>query len=88
MRWFWMVVLVAVGAFVLDRLLTAAEDRGWVYWRKSSPSTGSAGIAMLSVQAIFEPDKQHVVDERLRQAAEIEEAEDDEPLPPPQRRPH
>jgi hypothetical protein len=83
MRWYWIVAAVTVGAFVLDRLMTVAERRGWVYWRRSAPPSGSAGIAMLSVQAIFEPDKQHVVDERLRQAAEIEEAEDDEPLPPP-----
>ncbi|MEX2627806.1 MAG: hypothetical protein WD225_13040 [Ilumatobacteraceae bacterium] len=83
MRWYWIVPVVAGGLFVLDRLLTAAEERGWVYWRRSSPSSGSAGIAMLSVQAIFEPDEQHVVDERLRQAAEIEEAEDDEPLRAP-----
>jgi hypothetical protein len=73
----------AAALFALDRALLAAERRGWVYWRRRGPTPGAAGTALLEVQAIFEPDRQHVVEEIRRQGADIDHAADDEPLDQP-----
>jgi len=74
--------LVVATLVVLDRLLLAAERRGWVYWRRSRASTSRASSALLSIQSIFEPDREHVVEERVREEADIDVAEDDDPLDP------
>lgn len=77
--WSWVVGGVVV-LVVADRLLLAAERRGWVYWRHSKASSTSLGTAMLAVQSILEPDKEHVVEERRR--ADREESEDGDPPDP------
>jgi len=74
--------LVVATLVVLDRLLLAAERRGWVYWRRSRASTSRASSALLSIQSIFEPDREHVVEERVREEADIDVAEDHDPLDP------
>jgi hypothetical protein len=68
----WLIwILVALAAiavlFALDRLLLAAERRGWIYYRKKKPNPASVGSALMQVQALFEPPKQHVVDVRRQQ---------------------
>lgn len=79
----WVVALVAALAVlaVVDRLLRAAEDRGWIRYRTSGVSRTSVGNAMMTVAAIWDPAAQHVVDERLEYDAD--EAGDDDPLDPP-----
>ena len=37
----WLIAAVAA-AFVLDRLMLKAEERGWIYWRKRKGSHGMA----------------------------------------------
>jgi hypothetical protein len=77
---------IAVGlvvAFVVDRLALAAEARGWIRWRRAPPSSTSVGTAMLSVQALFEPDREHVVQERLDEESRIDVAEDADPVGTP-----
>jgi hypothetical protein len=73
--------LVAVGLLLLDRLLLWAEDRDWIRYRKRPPGASSVGAALLQMQALFEHDKQHVVDEQRA----IREDGDEEggPRPPP-----
>jgi hypothetical protein len=75
-----LVVLVGAVLWLLDRMLLKAEQRGWIYWRHKKPPSSSLGSAMLTVQGVLEPDKQHVVEERQREAADIDVAEDDDPL--------
>lgn len=77
----WVVVggLVA-GALLFDRAMLWAENHGWVYWRRNKASRSSLGSAMLELQSILEPDKQHVVEERARQRGDIQQAGDDDPL--------
>lgn len=85
MRWvpaLGVAALVVATLVVLDRLLLAAERRGWVYWRRSRASTSRASSALLSIQSIFEPDREHVVEERVREEADIDVAEDHDPLDP------
>lgn len=76
-----LVVLAVLLLWLLDRALLAAEERGWIYWRHRKPSSSQMGSAMLSVHGILEPDKQHVVEERQRQEADIDVATDDDPGP-------
>ena len=74
--WLWVPVAVA-GLFVLDRLLLAAERRRWIFYRTTASQRSTAGNALLGIQAIFEPDKRHVVDQRT--AIDADQPGDDEP---------
>lgn len=76
-------VLVVVAGLVLalilvDRLLLAAEARGWIYWRRRKASTGTFGGALLEVQKLVEPGQRHVAEAREERPA----APDDEGDPP------
>lgn len=75
-----LLVVLAGSLYLIDRALLWAEERGWIYWRRRKANSTSVGSAMLSVHAILEPDKRHVVEERQRQDADIEVAEDDDPF--------
>lgn len=81
--WVW-IPLVVVGLITLDRLALAAEARGWIYWRHNTPSRSSAGHALQSVQAIFEPQREHIVHEQSQIGAD--QPDDGEPPDPPDRR--
>ena len=73
-RWTLIAVGVAVAAFVVDRLLLWAEERDWIYYRKRKPSITSLGTALFQMQAIVQPEKQHIVEQEL----EIKEDEDED----------
>lgn len=83
MKWSLVSAGIAVALLVIDRLLLWAEDRDWIYYRKHKPSITSLGTALFQLQAIMEPEKQHIVETRR----EIKEDEDDDgdgkPKPPP-----
>jgi hypothetical protein len=64
--------------FLLDRFLLWCESRGWIYWRRRKASPGTAGTAFLEVQAMLEPGKAHVVEERTR----VQDEREDEGDPP------
>lgn len=83
MGWVLWVLGLVVVLFVLDRLALWAESRGWIYWRRSPPSGSAAGNALMSVAGIFEPGKQHAVEEQQRAEVAGDRDEDDEPLPDP-----
>jgi hypothetical protein len=65
--------LVALGA--LHRAALWAEARGLIHYRRRGAS-GALGNALLEVQAILEPSKRHVIEERLRDPAEDAESGD------------
>ena len=86
MRWTLISLAVVFGAFVIDRLLLWAEDRDWIYYRKRKPNITSLSTALFQMQAIVQPEKQHIVEQKL----EIKEDEDEDgdkgrkrKLPPP-----
>lgn len=82
MLW-WQVALLGVAVVLLvDRIMAGLEARGLVHWRRRKATSGAATTGMLQVQSLLEPAAQHVVDERVRAASEIEEAADDDPLSP------
>ena len=63
MKW---VALAVVVALVMDRVLLAAERRGWIYYRKRKPTSGSASAAAFGPMAeLFQPGQQVVVEERM-----------------------
>lgn len=82
MAWWGWSIAVGVTAIALDRVLLALEQRGLVYWRRRKAASGSASSAMLGIQALVEPAAEHVVEERVRAASEVERAADDEPFEP------
>ncbi len=74
MRWTLISLAVVFGAFILDRLLLWVEDRGWIYYRKRKPNITSLSTALFQMQAIVQPEKQHIVEQKL----EIKEDEDED----------
>jgi hypothetical protein len=77
----WIVIAGLVTAVLLfDLAMLWAEGRGWVYWRRNKASRSALGSAMLEVQSILEPDKEHVVEERARERGDIQQTGDDDPL--------
>ncbi len=84
----WLVaILIAVAVLAIDQAALAAERRGWIRWRRSPPSRSSVSTAMLSVQALFEPDRTHVITQRAHDELDIDVVDDDEPLHPRGRAP-
>ncbi|KAA0254409.1 hypothetical protein FBQ97_06315 [Acidobacteria bacterium ACD] len=68
---------ILVALYLLDRLLLAAEARGWIYWRRRKASPGTLGSAVASAHALLEPDRRHLVEER--RAVRVEEDEEGGP---------
>jgi hypothetical protein len=66
--------LVGLAAvYCAHRLALWAEDRGFLYYRRRRGSSGALANAFLEVQAIVEPARRHVVEERVRQRIEVAE---------------
>ena len=77
----WVLVIVlgcAAAVLVVDRLLLAAEGRGWIYYRRRKPSARASANALMSVLEIYKPEVHHTVEESRR--ADADEAGDDDPL--------
>ncbi|MDP8254242.1 MAG: hypothetical protein P9M14_00695 [Candidatus Alcyoniella australis] len=62
----WAALILGAGALllILDRLMLAAERRGWVYYRKRKAAPGAVGNALLELQSMLEPAHKHVIEER------------------------
>jgi len=73
-----MLAAAAVLAVIIDRLLLAAEARGWIYYRKKQSSPGTSASAFLELQSMLEPGRKYEI-----QAIQSEADErDDEGEPP------
>lgn len=77
MAWVLLALLVVL---VVDRLALAAEAHGWIYWRRRRATTSSAGNALVALQAILEPAREHTIAEETREATDVDDADEDEPL--------
>jgi hypothetical protein len=80
MRWFLWGLAIAAALVALDRLLLAAERRGWLYYRKERARPGGVGNAVLAAHALVEPQMRALVEQRAERPAESEAA-GDPPLP-------
>jgi hypothetical protein len=76
--WILIVIGIVVVLVVIDRLLLAAEARGYIYYRKRKASPGSLGNAAMEIQAMLEPSSRHAAVEQRRVRTEV----DDEGEPP------
>lgn len=68
----WAAVLLG-GLYGLHLLALWAERRGLVYYRNRRGSSGTLGNALLEVQAIVEPSRRHVLEERVREPKQAAE---------------
>jgi len=48
----------------LRRLFEWMDDRGWITYTGGGPTYGTIGNAALELQKIFEPGKQHVLEQK------------------------
>ena len=63
---------IGVALLVVDRLMLAAERHGWVYWRRTKPTSGSrsAMAGMFGeLNALATPAYRHVIEEQQRKDA-------------------
>ena len=69
---------LAFGAAIygLHRLALRLERKGHIYYLHSQPSGSALGNAALAVQAILEPDRQYVLEERQAERTERRESGD------------
>jgi hypothetical protein len=82
MKYVLAVFAVIAGLYCLHRMALGWERRGWIYYRTRHGSSGGLGSALLEIQAIVEPSKRHVLEERMKDDREPDEA-GDPPSPGP-----
>jgi hypothetical protein len=82
LKWILFSVGILAALFVLHRLLSWAEDRGWVYYRTRKFTITLLATALFRSQAIaiVQPEKQHVV--AAKRQSQEEEDGDGKPQPP------
>jgi Family of unknown function (DUF6191) len=76
--WLWWLLGAVAILLVLDRIALWAESRGWIYWRRSRGGGGGGG-ALADVYLLFQPSRQHIVEEQDRQRLTIVQKETGEP---------
>ncbi|MGW8265822.1 MAG: hypothetical protein ACWGSQ_05595 [Longimicrobiales bacterium] len=65
---------LAVGVFLLDRVLLWVESRGWIYYRRTKPGRGASTYHLLEWNAAFDPTMRVVQEERVKEEREEEES--------------
>lgn len=75
MWWLVWIGLAVVGLCGLRRVALWAESRGWIYYRTHRMPAGAAGLAMMEIAAIVEPQTVHVVEALRSEAIRAEEDE-------------
>ena len=75
MWWLVWIGLAVVGLCGLRRVALWAESRGWIYYRTHRMPAGAAGLAMMEIAAIVEPQTVHVVEVLRSEAIRAEEDE-------------
>lgn len=67
---------VLCGVYGLHRVALFAEGRGWIYYWHKHGGGAAVGNALLQVQAIIEPSKRYVLEERVKDDSEAKESGD------------
>ena len=70
----WIALAVAI-LYPLHLFAMYAEKRGWIYYRKKHGSV-TVGSAFLEIQALMEPSKRHVLEQRRRDDFDDQESGD------------
>ena len=76
LRWLPVILVLAVvpAIFVVHRTLLWMERRGWIFYHNTRPEPRNLGPAFMEIQRLFEPGKEHVIEQVKKQSAQ----EDDE----------
>jgi hypothetical protein len=80
MRTAFLVLIAAVGLWILHRGLTYAEERGWVYYRKKRGSYGGLGVTSNFLN-MYDPSRRHL-QEVVREVEWKRDEDDDGDSPP------
>ena len=80
MGWLSLTITVVCLAVALDRLLLAAERRGWIYYRTCRPPKGAAAERLTQLGTIWDPSQQHQLDQRDAEEDDLDEADDPDDL--------
>ena len=75
MPFVWALVAVA-GLVIADRLLLAAEARGWIYYRTRRAGKGAAAERLQQLGTIWDPSQQHWLAQKDWQEDAADEADD------------
>ena len=72
MKWLPILLVAAILplGYLFDRLLLWMEDRGWIFYRMSRPDSKNVGPAVLEIEALFQPSKRHVLEQKIEQRAQ------------------
>ena len=72
MKWlpFLLVAAILPLGYLADRLLLWMEDRGWIFYRRSRPDPKNVGPAFLEIEALLQPSRRHVLEQKVDQHAE------------------
>ena len=82
MWWLLWVGLALAGLYGWHRLALWAESRGWIYYRTNHAPPGAAGLAMMEVTSILQPQVEYVVEEVRSEQAQAATDESGEGAPP------
>src|SRR6516225_7829084 len=74
--WQWLVspalaIAIVAALYGLDRLGLWLEDRGWLYYRRKKPTSGSMS-SLVAMQQFVEPSIKHVVEVRQAKRSETD----------------
>jgi hypothetical protein len=67
---------LTIAIFVVDRLLLAAEAKGWIYYRRKRSSPGTSASAFLELQSMLEPGRHYELRELRADDSEQDESGD------------
>ena len=79
-RTFGVLVACLIGIVIVDRLLLAAEAKGWINYRRRGLSMGAAGYHAGQLASMITPGVGHLHDAAVE---EVQEEEDRGAPPPP-----
>jgi hypothetical protein len=82
MPWILTALAGVAGLWGLHRLLSYAEDRGWIYYRKKRGSYGGLGVTSNFLN-MYDPSRKHL--QQVVREAEWKREEDDDGDSPPRR---
>jgi hypothetical protein len=69
---------LAVGFFLLDRILLFLESRGWIYYRRTKPGRGASTYHLLEWTSVLDPSQRQVMELRISEERQEDEAGDPE----------
>ena len=52
------------------------ESHGWIYYRRVKPKGSTIGNALLELESIIQPSRQHVIEARMKEHTEEEDSGD------------